>query len=83
MPDLSFVIEGAEPVPYAAAPMLALKLRVSNTPPDEPIRGITLQCQIQIEAPRRPYTKEEQARLLDLYGPPERWGRHSARRCGP
>ena len=74
MPDLSFAIEGAEPVPYAASPMLALKLRVANTPPDQSIRGITLQCQIQIEAPRRPYTKEEQARLLDLYGPPERWG---------
>jgi len=74
MPDLGFSIEGAEPVPYAAAPLLALKLCISNQPADEPIRSIMLQCQIRIEAPRRRYTHEEQEKLLDLFGTPERWG---------
>ena len=74
MPDLTFTVEGAEPVPYAAAPLLAFKLRIGNTPAEEAIRNIILQCQIQIEAPRRRYSPEEQARLVDLYGEPERWG---------
>ena len=30
MPDLTFQVEGAEAVPYAAAPMLALKLRIGT-----------------------------------------------------
>ena len=33
-----------------------------------------LRCQIQIEATRRHYTAEEEARLRDLFGEPERWG---------
>lgn len=74
MPDLSFQFVGAEAVPYVAAPMLALKLKITNQPADETIRSIMLQCQIQIEAPRRSYTPEEQTHLLDLYGKPERWG---------
>ena len=74
MPDLCFNFEGAEAVPYAAAPTLALKLRITNQPADEIIRSIMLQCQIQIEAPRRRYSPEEQKHLLDLYGEPERWG---------
>lgn len=74
MPDLCFNFEGAEAVPYAAAPTLALKLRVTNQPADEIIRSIMLQCQIQIEAPRRRYSPEEQKHLVDLYGEPERWG---------
>ena len=32
MPDLSFEIEAAEAVPFAAAPLLAFKLRVANAP---------------------------------------------------
>ncbi|MCU1308693.1 MAG: hypothetical protein JWN45_3388, partial [Acidobacteriaceae bacterium] len=35
MPDLSFQVEGAEAVPYSAAPLLALKLRVTNASPEE------------------------------------------------
>jgi len=33
-----------------------------------------LRCQIQIEVTRRSYTPQEQARMLDLFGTPERWG---------
>jgi hypothetical protein len=73
MPDLSFTIEGAEAVPYSAAPLLALKLRVKNADPKEPIRAVMLQCQIQIEATRRHYAPAEQAGLLDLFGTPDRW----------
>jgi hypothetical protein len=74
MPDLSFQVEGAEAVPYAAAPLLALKLRVVNADAEEPIQTVALRCQIQLEVTRRRYNPEEQERLHDLFGEPERWG---------
>jgi hypothetical protein len=74
VPDLDFQVEGAEAVAYAASPLLAFKLRVSNKDADEPVHTVALRCQIQIEATRRIYNSKEQERLLDLYGEPERWG---------
>ena len=73
MPDLNFQVESVEVVPYAATPLLAFRLRVENTIASEVIHTASLRCQIQIEATRRSYTPEEQSRLLDLYGEPERW----------
>jgi hypothetical protein len=73
MPDLSFQIEGASVVPFAAAPMLAFRLKVSNAAANETIHTIALRCQIQIEVTRRRYTPEEQERMLDLFGTPDRW----------
>src|SRR5258705_12563088 len=75
MPDLNFRVESAEAVPFAAAPLLSLKLRVENNIPDETIHTIALRAQIQIEATRRRYTDQEKERLLDLFGEPDRWSR--------
>jgi hypothetical protein len=75
MPELQFAIEGAEAVLYAAAPMLALKLRITNTEASQPIHTLALRCQVQIEPTRRRYAPEEQEKLLDLFGEPERWSR--------
>jgi uncharacterized protein DUF6084 len=72
MPQLTFQIDGAAAVPYAAAPTIGFKLRVGNRDQTE-IRGVTLQCQIQIESTRRRYATEEQHRLFDLFGDPHRW----------
>jgi hypothetical protein len=74
MPDLTFEVEGAEAVPYAASPLLALRLRVTNAEAGELIQTIVLRCQIQIEAARRRYDTGEQERLRDLFGEPSRWG---------
>jgi Family of unknown function (DUF6084) len=74
MPDLSFGVETAEAVPYAVAPLLAFKLRVSNRFADEPIHTVALRCQIMIDPARRRYGDEDQERLRDLFGEPERWG---------
>jgi Family of unknown function (DUF6084) len=74
MPDLSFAVEKAEAVPYAAAPLLAFKLRVSNRYAEEPIHTIALRCQIMIDPARRRYQSGDQERLRDLFGEPERWG---------
>jgi hypothetical protein len=75
MPELHFQIEGAEAVPHAAAPLIALKLRITNLPTTETIHAITLRCQVQIEPAKRRYLPNEQEKLLDLFGTPERWAR--------
>lgn len=75
MPDLTFRVEGAEAIPFAAQPMLALKLRISNASAEETIYTVALRAQIQIEAPRRHYNADEKRALRDLFGEPERWSR--------
>jgi hypothetical protein len=75
MPELTFQVENAFVVPYAAAPTLGFKLRVTNQPAEELIHTIVLRCQIQLEVTRRRYTPEEQTRMRDIFGEPERWSR--------
>ena len=75
MPELHFQIEGAEAVSHAAAPLLALQLRVRNTPATEEIHSILLRCQVQIQPAKRRYLAEEQEGLTELFGEPERWSR--------
>jgi len=74
MPELSFQVEGAEVVRQSVSPLLALKLRLSNSRPEEAIHTVALRCQIQLEVTRRRYTAEDQARLRDLFDEPSRWG---------
>lgn len=74
MPDLQLTVEGAEVVQFAAAPLLAFKVRIVSTPNDEIVHTVALRAQIQIEVSRRKYDSNEQARLLDLFGEPDRWG---------
>ena len=74
MPDLRLTIESAEVVQYAAAPLLAFKLRIVNLPSEEIIHTVAMRAQIQIEVTRRKYDANEQARLGDLFGEPDRWG---------
>src|SRR5262249_35805441 len=73
MPDLSFPVETADPVPYAATPLLAFKLRITQGAADPPIQTVALRCQIRMEPARRAYSPAEQAGLLDLFGEPHRW----------
>ena len=75
MPELHFQIEGAEAVAHAAAPLIALKLRITNLPAAETVHTLTLRCQVQIEPAKRRYLSHEQEKLLDLFGEPERWSR--------
>jgi Family of unknown function (DUF6084) len=72
IPELRFGIEGAESVPYAAAPTLKFALRI-DAPGGPAIRSILLDVQIQIAARQRGYDPEAQERLLELFGTPERW----------
>jgi hypothetical protein len=74
MPDLEFGAIDAELLPYAAAPTLLFKLPIHNTVLGEEIHSIMLRAQIRLEVTRRHYNTETEARLLELFGPPERWG---------
>lgn len=73
MPELTFQIEEAGIAQFAATPSLIFKLQVKNRVDGEMIHTVALRAQIQIETTRRRYTAEEQGRMLDLYGDPERW----------
>jgi hypothetical protein len=71
-PDPEFAVLGARPVRYAAAPMLALDLQVTE-PSGHPVYMIALSIQLMIEPARRRYDDATRERLLELFGPPERW----------
>jgi Family of unknown function (DUF6084) len=75
VPELSFKVEGAEAIAFAAVPTLSFKVRITNLEENEPVHSVALRCQLQIETARRNYAPEEQSRLRDLFGEPERWGR--------
>jgi hypothetical protein len=72
MPDLQFQVESAEAVTKAATPQLAFKVHITNSDA-QPIQSIALRAQIQLEPTRRRYTAQEQQRLRELFGEPERW----------
>lgn len=72
MPDLHFRVEGAEVAEFAAVPSLLFKLHIENLE-GEPVRSVALNTQIRIAAAARHYEAEEQERLLDLFGEPNRW----------
>ena len=73
MTALGFSVLGARAEPYAAAPTLMLRLRITEST-GERIHAIALRCQIQIEPRQRHYTAAEEERLLELFGEPPRWG---------
>ena len=57
---------------YAAAPTLVFHLSVESLT-GHPIRSVLLDAQIQIAARLRSYNADEQQRLQDLFGTPDRW----------
>ena len=67
-----FSVLDTEPVPFAAAPTLRFHLHVDD-PLGRAIQTIALSTQIQIDPARRAYDAETMARLVELFGPPERW----------
>jgi hypothetical protein len=74
MVDLDFAVEGAEMALHAVAPLLLLKLRLTNTTPATPVQNVMLQCQIRIEPTHRHYAPTEHGPLSELFGTSDRWG---------
>lgn len=74
MPDLNFQILSADVKPYAAAPTIDFKLKITNAVKDEEVYAAALKTQVRIEAIHRKYDKETKDRLIEVFGKPERWG---------
>ncbi len=75
MPDLSFEIISAEVATYSMLPMLIFKMRIVNEYTEEQIENISLKSQIMLSVTQRRYNAEEKAKLHELFGEPERWGK--------
>jgi Family of unknown function (DUF6084) len=72
VPEPDFEVLSARAVRYAAAPMMALDLKVSE-PSGRPVYMIALTVQLMIEPARRRYDETTRAKLIELFGKPERW----------
>ncbi len=72
MSDLWFSVTGATVNPYAAAPMLALRVRIEERSGAK-IDAIALRVQIQLQPQRRRYAAAESALLTELFGEPSRY----------
>jgi hypothetical protein len=72
LPEPEFAVLGSRTVRHAAAPMLALDLQVTESS-GRPVYMIALTIQLMIEPARRRYDDATRERLLELFGPPERW----------
>lgn len=75
MPDLSFEIISAEPIPYSVLPTLNFKMQILNTIEEEQIQSVNLKCQIMLAVTQRRYNGAEKTKLKELFGEPERWGK--------
>jgi hypothetical protein len=71
-PEPEFAVIAARTVRYAAAPMMTLDLQVSE-PSGRPVYMIALTIQVMIDPARRRYDDATREKLLELFGPPERW----------
>jgi len=67
-----FSVLAVEAVPHAAAPTLRFHLHVED-PLGRAIHTIALSTQIAIDPARRSYDAETRDRLVELFGPAERW----------
>ena len=73
MSSLAFSILGARAEAHAAAPQLALRVRVEESSGAD-IYAVALRAQIMLEPQRRRYAAAESELVVDLFGAPERYG---------
>jgi hypothetical protein len=76
-PALAFTVLGGAAEPHAAVPTLRFTLGVESRN-GVPVRSVMLTVQLRIAVARRAYAAQEQSRLAELFGTPDRW-RESAR----
>jgi hypothetical protein len=72
VPDPTFEVVEVGPVAHAAAPTLRFTLRVTEVA-ERSIHAIALSAQINIDPARRTYDADTRDRLVELFGPAERW----------
>jgi Family of unknown function (DUF6084) len=72
MTELHFHIRDIAPEAYAVTPTLIARLQVEESS-GAVVHALALRCQVRIAPQRRPYTDDEAAGALDLFGPRARW----------
>ena len=72
IPAPRFDVLDAEAVRHSAAPLLRFAAHVTE-PEGREVYTIALSVQIMIDPARRTYDAETKARLIELFGEPERW----------
>lgn len=72
MADLDFAVTGADADRSAAAPAIALHLRVTSQD-ENPVQALALRAQVRIEPGRRGYGDDEADAMRDLFGERARW----------
>ena len=72
MTEVTFAVLDMSPEPYAVTPLLNARVGIAADG-DDPVHTIALRCQVRIEQLRRGYSDDEEAGMLDLFGPRERW----------
>ena len=73
IPELRFRIRDAGVLKGAAAPTVVVRLEVERTA-GAPVRSATVGVRADIAPARRAYDADTEARLVELFGPPEGWG---------
>lgn len=73
IPELRFAIADAHALPGAAAPTVVLRVAIERTA-GAPVRSATVGVRADIAAARRAYDAATEARLQELFGPPDGWG---------
>jgi hypothetical protein len=71
-PVLEFEVLGADPIEHAATPGVRFHVQAAE-PEGNEVYAVALTTQIQIDPALRIHADEERARLVELFGPPERW----------
>ena len=71
-PEPEFQVLGATGRRHAAVPALDFDVHVTE-PGGRQVHAIALSAQIMIEPARRTYDAETREKLVELFGPPERW----------
>ncbi|HEY4131270.1 MAG TPA: DUF6084 family protein [Gemmatimonadaceae bacterium] len=73
-PALTFTVTNVSAEAYAAVPTLRFDVAIAAQA-NVRVRSLLLNAQIRIDAARRAYASDEQARLVELFGTPDRWGK--------
>lgn len=70
--DPIFTVLGVEPLPWSATPALRFSLHVSD-PQGRDVHTVALTSEIRIEPAKRAYAAGTHEKLVELFGPEERW----------
>jgi Family of unknown function (DUF6084) len=71
-PAPTFTVVGARTVPVSGMPAFELLVEVEE-PSGAPVYTINLHTQVHLEPSRRTYDDASRERMVELFGPPERW----------